>query len=599
MKNENIKRVSDVIRKNFSLDTHSLALFRVFTSVILIVDFLFTRLPYFTLFYTDKGLLPLKDLFYNESFWSSTSSLNFIFSNCIYQAVLFVLALLCFFMLFIGYKTRWAVLGSWIFLVSFHSRNFLILNSGDTLLCLMLFWALYLPLNRHFSIDSAMQKEQKGQFVFSVNSFAFIFQILFVYYFTYLLKTDAIWKNGQGVYYALMLHDFRTVWGDLLLPYPGVMQILSYVTYYFIENLVPFLFVFFGFWWRFKVIIILLMCGFHLSLGLFLHLGLFSWICIAGWLALLPSDFWKKIKEFLPGRKKPLNVYYDGECSFCKKSITLIKSFLILPHVSFAEAQSQKEALSEMEKRNSWLVFNDEIGWQSRWQAGATLISYSPLFFYLKPLLKLKIISIIGDWFYGQVAKNRITLGYFLPQFDVKKKRNSKLLHILLSAFFFSCFIYTVMWNVRTIDFKYYSKYMPVEWNKPGAFLHLYQYWNMFAPKPLDHSGWIILSAVRSDTNEKIDLWRQGKPVTMEKPHRYDRTFPIFRFRKMMENLVLEYQKYSKNYLTYLCDKWNKETDKPVHHIEFIYMRYKVPPPGKEIPEPERALIRSHNCHIK
>ena len=596
MKSDKVKIISNAIKKTFSLDTRSLALFRVSVALILIVDFLCTRLPYFTLFYTDKGLLPLKNFFGSGSFWASTSSLNFISSSCTYQFTLFVLAILCFFMLLIGHKTRWFIFGSWILLVSFHSRNFLIINSGDTLLCLMLFWALYLPLSRHFSVDSPMQGTQKPTTVFSVNSIAFIFQILFVYFFTYLLKTDPIWKTGQGVYYALMLQSFRTVWGDILLQYPDVMKILSHITYYFIENLVPFLFVIFGFWWRFRVIIVLLMCGFHFSLGLFLHLGLFSWICMAGWLALLPSEFWEWMKVFLPGRKRSLTVYYDGDCSFCKKSTALIKTFFILPHVECVEAQSNEQAMSEMEKRNSWLVFNNDIGWQGRWQAGVTLISYSPLFFYLKPLLSLKIFSIVGDWFYGKVAKNRVTLGHLLPEFNLKKPTSSRLLSIVLSVFFAFCFVYVLMWNVRSTDFKYYSKYMPKEWNGFGAFFHLHQYWNMFAPKPLSHSGWVVLSAVEEGTDQKIDLWNEGKPVTMERPHRYDEVFPVFRFRKMMENLVFKHKKHSKNYLMYVCDKWNKKTDKHIRQIQFIHMKYKIPPPDKEIPKAQKIVIRNHNC---
>ncbi len=596
MKHGKIKIISNAIKKNFSLDTRSLALFRVSVALILIVDFLCTRLPYFTLFYTDKGLLPLKNLFGSGSFWASTSSLNFISSSCTYQFALFVLAILCFFMLLIGHKTRWAVFGSWILLVSFHSRNFLIINSGDTLLCLMLFWALYLPLNRHFSIDSTVQGEQKATTAFSVNSFAFIFQLLLVYYFTYLLKTDLIWKNGQGVYYALMLHDFRTVWGDILLQYPNVMKILSHTTYYFIESLIPFLFVLFGFWWRFRVLIILLMCGFHFSLALFLHLGLFSWICMAGWLALLPSGFWEWVRVFLPGRKKPLTVYYDGDCSFCKKSTALIKTFFILPHVECVAAQSNAQAISEMKKRNSWLVFNSDIGWQGRWQAGVTLISYSPVFFYLKPLLSLKIISIAGDWFYGKVAKNRVTLGHLLPAFNVKKPTGSRWLSILLSVFFSVCFIYVLMWNVRSTNFKYYSKYMPREWNGVGAFFHLHQYWNMFAPKPLSHTGWIILSATEEGTDQKIDLWKKGRPVTKEKPHRYDETFPVFRFRKMMENLIGKHKQHSKSYLIYLCDKWNKKTDRHVRQIQLIRMRYQIPPPDKKIPEAHETVVQTHDC---
>ncbi len=601
------------IKKNFSLDVRSLALFRVALALILIIDFLFTRLPYFTLFYTDKGILPLRILFRDKSFWASSSSLNFISSSHGYQLVLGITALIFFFMLLVGYKTRWAVLGSWILVASFHSRNFLILNSGDILICLLLFWSLCLPLGKHFSLDSALMEKTKQVFsVFSVNSFSFIFQILLVYFFTYLMKSDNVWSTGQAVYYALMLDNFRTAWGDILLQYPYVMRVLSFITYNIIENFVPLLFVFFGFWWRFKVLLILVMCFFHLSLGTFLHLGLFSWVCIAGWLAFLPSEFWEHIKELLPAGKRKLFVYYDEDCTFCKKASRLIQTFLILPHVPFAPAQSDSRTWEEMQKRNSWLVFDGEDNWYSRWEAWVVLISRSPLFFYLAPLFRIKKLSALGDWCYGKVAENRKQLGYLLPNFQ-KERSQKKIFSILLTGFFFFSFVYVIMWNVRTLDFKYYSKYMPKEWNKFGAFFHLNQYWNMFSPKPLDKTGWIILSAVKSDTDEKIDLWRQGKPVSMKKPIRYDTSFPNFRFRKMLENFVLQYKKYSVNYLLYLCGEWNtKKSGRYIEKIEFIYMEQKIPSPERvtspasnmeqKIPFSERLLppkkvsIRKKRC---
>ena len=585
------------IKKTFSLDSRSLSLFRVLVSFILINDFLFTRLPYFTLFYTDKGILPLKELF-GHKYWGTASSLNFISSDSTYQFALFILALVFFFMMLIGYKTRWALLGSWILLVSFQARNFLIFNSGDMLLGLMLFWSLGLPLNRHFSIDSALEN-RKGEHIFSLNSVFFIFQILLVYSFAYLAKTDAIWKTGQAVYYALMLDAFRTAWGDILLQYERVMYILSHFTYYIVEGTVLLLFVLFGFLWRFKLILIVLMCFFHLSLNLFLHLGLFSYICVAGWLAFLPSEFWEKLKNFLPGRKNPLTVYYDEHCSFCKKSVYLLRTFFILPHVNVAEAQSDKTAQFEMEKRNSWLVFSEKTGWQGRWKAGVILLSYSPLFFYLKPVLGLKIFSVVGDWLYQQVAGNRNRLGYFLPTLQTIKPIRSKLLSILLSGFFYFCFLFVLLWNVRSTDFKYYEKYFSEKWNGVASFFHLYQHWNMFAPKPLSYTGWVILSAVQSNNNveTKIDLWKKGSPLTMEKPYRYDMTFPVFRLRKMFGNFVSKRNnKYVQHYLVYLCDEWNKKPGYNIKSIEFIFMKQVIPPQGKHLPKPEKIIIQQKNC---
>ena len=603
------KKILDLIQKNFSLDARSLALFRVSIAVILIVDFLFTRLPYFTLFYTEKGLIPIKDSYGDNSYWEMASSLNFISSFTFFQWGLLILALVFFLMLLGGYKTKYAIFGSWILLISFQARNYLVINAGDVLLNLLLFWSLCLPLGKYFSIDKALspsKKKEKVPVVFSINSFAFIVQILIVYLISFILKSDPVWKNNQGVELALMLDAFRTQWGDVLLLYPGLMKVLSFITYYVIESSVLFLFVFLGVFWRFRIALIACICLFHLSMGIFLHVGLFSWICVAGWLAFLPPQFWERAYAFLPN--KALTVYYDDTCFFCRKAIFLIKTFLILPHVDFFTAQSDKKVWEEMQKQNSWLVYEAESSVPyTRYKAWTALLSRSPLFFYLAPVLRIKFLDYVGDKLYGLISHHRSFLGKHLfsdkrVEVSDKKVEDSKKINTKRSffskagsVFFFICFIYVLMWNVRTTNFDYYSRYMPQKWNQLGAFLHLGQYWGMFAPKPLDTNAWLILSAERRDTGEKIDLWRGGKPLSMEKPYRYDETFPVFRFRKLMENLMKGYPKYGRNYLKYLCRKWNKKNDQ-IKKIHLIYMQQTISSEGLPPSLPKKNVQLKQNC---
>ena len=596
------KKILDLIQKNFSLDARSLALFRVSIAVILIVDFLFTRLPYFTLFYTEKGLIPIKNPYGDDSYWEMVSSLNFISSSFIFQWGLFILALVFFLMLLGGYKTKYAIFGSWILLISFQARNYLVINAGDVLLNLLLFWSLRLPLGKYFSIDRALnpsEKKEKEPLCFSINSFALIAQVLMVYFISHILKSDPIWKTNQGVQFALMLDAFRTQWGDILLMYPSLMKVLSFITYYVIELCVLFLFVFLGVFWRFRIALILCMCVFHLSMGVFLHLGLFSWICIAGWLAFLPSEFWGRARALLPG--KALSVYYDETCFFCRKAIFLIKTFLILPHVDFFTAQSDKKVWEEMQKQNSWLVYEgDNSVPYTRHQAWMALISRSPLFFYLAPILRIKLLAYVGDKLYGLISHHRSFLGKTLfsdKKVEDSQKTSSKksFLSKAGAVFFFICFVYILMWNVRTTNFDYYVQYMPRKWNQFAALLHLGQYWGMFAPKPMDINAWVILSAERQDTGEKIDLWRKGQSLSMEKPHRYDKTFPVFRFRKLMENLMKGYPKYGRNYLKYLCRKWNKKNDQ-IKNIHLIYMEQIISAEGPPLSPPKKNVHLKQNC---
>ena len=615
--------LDQLLYKNYSLDSRSLSLFRVCVAVILLVNFLFTRWPFFKLFHSEKGVLPLRSVMNSGDFFSKTSSLNFIYSGDGFQIFLFGLAIICAVLLLFGYHTRWALFGSWLLLASLHAKNSLVINSGDNLLVLVLFWSLLLPLNSHFSLDRACEKNIKPFNVFSMGAFALIGQILMVYIFAGVLKTSEIWKDGSAVYYALMLDNFRTIWGDMLLQYPKVMKCFSYLTYYFFEMSVPWLFVFFSWLWPVRVLLVFLMIGFHLSLNLFLALGLFSWVCAACWLVLLPAEFWNILGKFLPGRHKKLTVYYDEDCFFCEKAVYFIRTFLILPHVLFMKSGDSPEAIKEMQKRNSWLILDEEHNWHDRWQVWTLLVSRSPLIFYLAPVFKK--MQALGDKAYSLISNNRMLLGKLLF-FDSKQSSTDsasslsyfhKIILKILTIFFGLCFLYAVAWNIRTTNFKEYAKYFSTTWNGPGQFFHLHQHWAMFAPKPANKGGWIILSATKKNRDEnspkfkneqknkrkpepvKIDLWQKGNPVTMEKPYRYSDTFPGFRHRKLIENLIFRSKgkAHLQKYLQYWCREWNSRyPENRVKDIEFIYMEVVTSPLEGQSASPKLRSMRKVRC---
>lgn len=528
-----------LLYKNYSLDSRSLSLFRVCMGLILLVNFLVTRLPFFDLFHSEAGFFPFSSAANSREFFSKTTSLNFMYSGDGFQIFLFVLAILCAVFLLIGYRTKWALFGSWILLASLHAKNPLVINSGDNLLVLILFWSLLLPLNNHFSLDKVGEKN-KAFNEFSIGTFALIGQILMVYIFTAALKTDPVWKNGSAVYYALMLDNFRTQWGDILLQYPAVMKVATHLTYYFFETSVPWLFVFFGWLWRARVILIFLMIGFHLSLGLFLKLGLFSWICIAVWLVLLPPEFWDRLDRYLP-------------------------------------------------------------------------VNYKKI-----PVLGIKIRALVSN--------SKALLGK-LSFFDWKRKTDSSMVFSsgfnknifkILSVFFGLCFLYSVAWNIRATNFTKYARYFSTSWNGPGQFFHLHQYWAMFSPKPAVKGGWIILSATKKESKldskseskietfnkvesvpVKIDLWQGGKLVNMEKPHEYSDTFPGFRHRKLIENLIFKSKgkPHLKKYLQYWCRKWNKKhPENEIKDIEFVYMEVITPPPDGQPRQPALRSLKKVKC---
>src|SRR5207342_1437647 len=101
--------------------------------------------------YANSGVLPLSVLFehnWNPYFFSfhTASGLWHV------QALYFLLAAIFAGCILLGYKTRLTTLLSWVFLLSLQNRNPLILQGGDDLLRMLLFWGIFLPWHKYYSL---------------------------------------------------------------------------------------------------------------------------------------------------------------------------------------------------------------------------------------------------------------------------------------------------------------------------------------------------------------------------------------------------------------------------------------------------------------
>ena len=135
--------------ERFGLDLRALALFRILLGVILLVD-LAARAGDIGVFYADSGVLPRVDLLdrvdTGATPWSV--SLHMISGLPGVQVALFAVAAFCAFCLLIGHRTRLFTVLSWLLLLSLHNRNPAVLNAGDVLFRMLLFWSMFLPSGR-------------------------------------------------------------------------------------------------------------------------------------------------------------------------------------------------------------------------------------------------------------------------------------------------------------------------------------------------------------------------------------------------------------------------------------------------------------------
>ncbi len=202
------------------------------------------------------------------------------------EEALFLIAGAFALLLLFGIWPRIAAAVSWLLLASLHARNPLLLNHGDELLKILLFWSVFVPL----SSDRGASHDGKEARYCSIFSAALIVQVCSVYFFGALLKTDPSWSvRGTAIYSALSLEQFSTGLGRALLGWPALLKVATLAVYY-LELVGPLLL--FVPWKnrRIREIAIVLFVAVHLGIAATMKLGVFPWVSILGWVLILPSE---------------------------------------------------------------------------------------------------------------------------------------------------------------------------------------------------------------------------------------------------------------------------------------------------------------------
>jgi hypothetical protein len=182
-------------------------------------------------------------------------------------------------------------------------------NSGDTVLRLALFFALFADLSRHFSLDAARRRRAPVRAAVGppveapvglvqvaraqvariprlvpvlLHNTALVlcgYQIMLVYVNSALLKLQGTeWRDGTATYYSLILDGYRPwPWlNDLLVQSSLGILVASFVAVTF-QGLFPLLIL----WRPTRIVALIAITGMHLMIGLLLGLWPFSLAMIA------------------------------------------------------------------------------------------------------------------------------------------------------------------------------------------------------------------------------------------------------------------------------------------------------------------------------
>ncbi|MAI32224.1 MAG: hypothetical protein CMM07_11215 [Rhodopirellula sp.] len=285
------------LRTVFGCDARSLAIFRMAIASLILFDVCDWFL-HWEQYFSSSGLL---DSACAKSLSPHSWSLNYLSDSPWFTWTLLSLLAASCLAVFFGWKTKVAMFTCWVLLVSFHTRNPLLLISGDSLLRMMLLWAVFIPTDEAWSLDGTRRRGLKRSsdantrlntnWVCTAGTVCLLLQVCMMYWCAGFAKLNDIWFSGSALDYVLRTDVYTRPFGIWLREHDSLTKTLSFATPW-VEIVTPFLL--FSPWrtLSFRVFVIAVLLSLHTGIELALNVGKFGVISLIAWLPFLPPRFW-------------------------------------------------------------------------------------------------------------------------------------------------------------------------------------------------------------------------------------------------------------------------------------------------------------------
>lgn len=282
--------VEKSLKDRIGIDTRALAVMRIMIGLLIIVDLIYRSLN-LTAFYTDMGVLPRHAV--NIRWPESEINLHLLSGEPWFQAMLFAIQGLFALALVFGYKTRIVTIVSFFLLLSLHYRNIFILSAGDTILRLLVFWGIFLPLGERFSID-ALKRDHSRNRIADFASTAILIQVVVIYLVNLYQKHDAgVWIQGEALQYIFLSERFMSPMGMFLNHFPLLITTLNFAWLGLLVTS-PLLLLATG--WP-RAILGGAFASAHFGMGFAMELGIFPFVSMVALIPFLPGKFWDLAEE--------------------------------------------------------------------------------------------------------------------------------------------------------------------------------------------------------------------------------------------------------------------------------------------------------------
>ncbi len=308
------------------LDPRTLGLFRILVGALLCLDCV-RHWRFADRYYSNVGVLsnhwhlytPSGD--YNFSLFHAFSSLGEVH-------VAFALSFACYLAFALGYKTRLATVLSCLWVTSMDNRLVMVENGGYVVVNLTVFWGMFLPLGRRFSLDAliASWRQRREATIDDLNdgvardvrpyvsllSFVVVLNFAIIYIFNVVNKYGSTWRTGKTAHFVLHIDRMVTlpaVWLRELLPFP-LLQLASWLVLV-VEAVIVMALLWPNNRLRARPTAWVLIVLLHGSFGVLMRLGPFSWFMIAFSSITVMACHWEWLAAWHAKRTPAVTLAFD------------------------------------------------------------------------------------------------------------------------------------------------------------------------------------------------------------------------------------------------------------------------------------------------
>jgi hypothetical protein len=531
-----LRRFGAYIRERYCrMDPRTAGLYRIVVGFLCAADTI-RRWAVARTFYSNEGVLTNHYHLYRPS-GGHNFSIHHAFSSLGEVHVIFAISVLCHLLLMIGWRSRLFAVLSFILVTSLDNRLVLVENGGYVVVNLVAMYAMFLPIERRFSVDAWIRswRERHEKSVAELNerkpsswetddyvSLAVglvLLNLAVVYFFNVVNKSGDIWRKGETVHYVLYINRMVTWLGvglRKILPMPVARGLAWWTLCH--EALLCVLLL-----WPYgrrvtRTLAILGIWALHLVFGTMFRLGPFAWFMIGWSFAVVGREQWDLLERWARRRASARTVICDRGSPLALTLARAIARLDGLGLVSFEESAIDAE-------RPPLLAVRDDKG--VVWTGSAALREIALAlpagrYFYLAIVVcSLGLVPFLYRW----AEQNRAAVSRFFaldrPAPDASNTgspvgsaiaRTRGYAREGLIAYLGICFLVQAVIENKSIPPAVRDKIkMPAPMAATILYPRLFQGWGMFAPNPITDDGILAVDA-RTIDGRRIDPFTGKEP---------------------------------------------------------------------------------------